>query len=173
MEEQINSVIMKSTLLLLIAFFIVSQSYSQSRSNFCKATSNSNFKKVERDLKRKIYKLQKGVNLLAIKSEINYTQTFDSLLLWFKSYDCVKDVMWDKCQEKILIYPGSSIIGVIFRTNSGEVEKCFTVQLGTTGQINIFGWHPKISKSKNKLVYKQMRECSGFVKEQQRLCLQK
>lgn len=164
---------MKTTILLLISIFICSLVYSQNNSKFCAASFDSNFKKVERDFKHEIYKLKNGINSKLPRSEINYSKTLDSLLLWLKNHDCVKDAMWDKCQNKILNYPGSSIIGVIFKTKNGEVEKCFTVQLGTTGRLNLFGWHPKISRSKNKLIYKQMKDCSGFVKEQQRLCLQK
>lgn len=95
---------------------------------------------------------------------------YDSIINELQRLECVDDVFWDKCQAKALLYPGKSAIGVRCKTNTGIVEKCFIIQEGTTGQINIFGWRPKIFKSKQKLKYKGTYDCEGFVEDQKKNC---
>ena len=64
------------------------------------------------------------------------------------------------------IEPGGSSIGVVFISKGEIKEYCFSIQEGTTGQVNIFGWRPKLFKAKNILVYKKLSECPGFVVKQ-------
>jgi len=94
----------------------------------------------------------------------------DTLTRWLKNMPCVEDAVRDKCQQKELIYPGSSSVGVKFKTSEGIVEKCFWIQEGTTGNVNIFGWKPHIFKSRNILRYKKMYDCKGFIELQRQNC---
>ena len=102
--------------------------------------------------------------------QTNFTPSFDSITTWFKSQNCIDDAYWDKCQNKIAIYPSWSIIGVKFRTKNRTVEKCFSIQQGTTGKINFFGWKPTLFKMKNRLVYRKSYDCKGFIAQQKLNC---
>ena len=140
-------------------------------SSFCKGIENGKFKKFERKFKRYIKSIPESADYSdTVSSEPTMHQNIESLTQWFKGLTCVEDAFQDKCEMKVLIYPGWSVIGVKFRTNSGIVEKCFSIQLGTTGTTNIFGWHLKTSRMKNKLVYRKMFECPGFISDQKRKC---
>lgn len=164
-----NKLIVCSLLLLLKVNFIC----AQSEMRLCKAIEKGKFGKVERIVKRQIKSLPEFKESDASgKINLSMEENVENLTLWFKNMNCVEDAFEDKCQNKIAIYPGWSIIGVKFKTSSGIEEKCFSIQKGTTGTINIFGWHPKVSRMKNKLVYKKMYNCPGFVEEQKRNCVQ-
>ncbi len=161
---------MKSFLLLLFVFCI-HLSLGQDNSSFCNAVQNEKFGKVERKIKRMISKIPESRDYTdTILSEPQMEENVESLTQWFKGLPCVEDAFQDKCQMKIAIYPGWSIIGVKFKTKSGIVEKCFSIQKGTTGTTNIFGWRPKTGRMKNKLVFRKMYDCPGFITEQKRNC---
>ncbi len=160
-------------ILLTIFFFIYQNSFSQNEKAFCKAVAEMRFNKVERMIKKIIKKNRKGqiyFNGEGSGYQINLAPSLDSITNWLKRQSCVEDAYWDKCQMKILIYPGSSSIGVKFKTKKGIVEKCFWIKEGTTGQLNIFGWRPKVAKAKQQLVYKKMYDCKGFVETQKKNC---
>ena len=161
---------MKSAIIIVLVFcFHVSS--GQDNSCFCKAVQNEKFGKVERKLKRMIKKIPESRDYTdTISSEPRMDENIESLTQWFKGLPCVEDAFQDKCQMKIAIYPGWSIIGVKFKTNSGIIEKCFSIQQGTTGTTNFFGWRPKTGRMKNKLVYKKMYDCLGFISEQKKNC---
>jgi hypothetical protein len=146
--------------------------FSQSKS-FEKAIEKGNFGKIERIVKRKIKEQKHGVEFFngpGSGMQISFEESFDSIVNWLLLHKGVQDATWDKCQIKVAIYPGSSTIGVVFKTKNGMVEKCFKVQKGTTGQPYIFGWRPVLFKSKMKLVYKGSVDCEGFVEKQKILC---
>ena len=155
-------------------FFLLSivslSAISQDQTKLCKCVAKGKFKKIEHILKRHVNRMEDDGGENKGYPGPSMTENLDSLESWLRSMPCVEDVFRDKCQNKILIYPGWSIIGVKFKTNSGIAEKCFTIQEGTLGTINIFGWRPRVSESKNKLVYKSMTDCPGFVEEQRRAC---
>ena len=156
---------------LFLLFFIDSASGSDG-TKLCKAVSKGNFNKVERIVKRHVNGLPESKESdSGVATYLSMDQNIDSLKMWFKKMDCVDDAFYDKCQNKIAIYPGWSIVGVIFKTDAGLAEKCFSIQKGTTGTINILGWRPKISRTKNKLVYKIMYNCPGFIDEQKKNCV--
>lgn len=149
---------------------------AQSEKRFCKAVDKENFHRVARFVKQQLkqhryateYANPEVVTFQAILT--TYTPNIDSIAAWLRNFHCVADVSWDKCMAKAAIYPGHSTIGVKFKTRNGEIEKCFLLQEGTTGRVNIFGWHLKLSKSKTKLVYKRMYDCSGFIEMQKKNC---
>lgn len=161
-------------IIVLICLLFASQySFSQNEKAFCKAVDNMNFNKVERIMLRLVKKNRKGQTYFNGEGsgyQINLAPSLDSITNWLKKQSCVEDAYWDKCQMKTLIYPGSSAIGVKFKTKKGIVENCFLLQEGTTGQVNIFGWRPKLSKAKKILVYKKMYECKGFIETQKSNC---
>ncbi len=160
-------------ILTLFFIFVFKNVFCQNETALCKAVANSNFRKVERIVKKVIKENKTGQTYFNGEGsgyQINLSPCFDSITNWFKKQDCVEDAYWDKCQTKVEIYPGHSSIGVKFRTNSGIVEKCFQIQEGTTGQINFLGWRPKISKEKKQLVYKRMYEYNGFIELQKLNC---
>jgi len=157
--------------LLLLFVFCIHFSFGQDNSSFCNAVQNEKFGKVERKIKRMISKIPESRDYTdTILSEPQMEENVESLTQWFKGLPCVEDAFQDKCQMKIAIYPGWSIIGVKFKTKSGIVEKCFSIQKGTTGTTNIFGWRPKTGRMKNKLVFRKMYDCPGFITEQKRNC---
>lgn len=86
----------------------------------------------------------------------------------------VNGVDWDRCVIKPAIWPGTWTLGVVFRTRDGKVqdilERCYTIQGGRTGTIDLFGWHPRVFKARDNLKVKRARACAGFVEEQKKAC---
>ncbi len=169
---------MKLIILLVITFslFGVAKVQAQAQAvqdrgseKFCKAVEKGRFNKIERMFKRQLKQRRNGTkydNGPGSGMQITHQYNLDTLVLWFKSFPCVKDAAWDKYQIKIAIYPGGSTIGVKFFCGEEIKEYCFLIQEGTLGTINLFGWHPQLFKMKNKLVYKRMIENPGFVDRQ-------
>lgn len=157
----------------LVFVFIIQSAFCQNAKVFCKAVDNSNFRKVERIVKKTIKKNRTGqiyFNGEGSGYQINLAPCYDSITNWLKKQVCVEDSFWDKCQIKEAIYPGHSSIGVKFRSKKGIVEKCYLVQEGTTGQVNLLGWRPKLLKSKKILVYVKMYDCENFIEQQKLNC---
>jgi len=164
--------IIRIALIWFIGFILHQKTFSQSKS-FEKAIEKENFGKIERIVKRKIKEQKHGVkffNGTGSGMQTSFVASFDSIVKWLLLHNGIQDATWDKCQMKVATYPGFSTIGVVFKTKNGWVEKCFKVQEGTIGQLNIFGWRPAIFKSKMKLVYKESRDCEGFVEKQKKIC---
>jgi len=146
---------------------------SQGNSTFCKAVENEKFKKVERVIKKKVRKIKNGTtyyNGPGSGMQIDHIHNIDTLVMWMNTMPCIADAASDKCEIKISIFPGWIVIGAIFKSSKGISEKCFYIQEGTTGAVNIFGWRPHIFKMKNKLIYKKMYDCPGFVEQQKKNC---
>ncbi len=144
----------------------------------CNALSKSvykgNFNKVERTFKRQVRKHKRGIeydNGPGSGMQISHINDIDSLIRWFKHQECVVDVTWDKCQEKIAIYPGWFVIGVKFKTNQGIKEKCFHIQQGTMGDVHLFAYRFHAFKARNILLYKKMYDYEGFIEQQRKQCL--
>ncbi|MFT3682057.1 MAG: hypothetical protein QM791_17410 [Ferruginibacter sp.] len=162
---------------ILVSFFaiitFVNIGFSQVNQAFCEAAAKGNFNKVERLFKREIKKRSNGTsydNGPGSGMQITHQYNLDTLIMWLKSQPCVEDAYWDKCETKISIYPGWVVIGAKFKTEQGITEKCFHLQQGTTGNINIFGWKAHLFKRQHKLVYKKMYTCDGFIEKQRSIC---
>ncbi len=163
----------KKIIFTLLLGYSFQMAWAQSHSKCCKAIENENFKKVERLLQQQVRHHKNGqryYNGEGSGYQTNFTPALDSITNWFKNQNCVVDAYWNKCQNKIAIYPGWSVIGVKFKTKKGIVEKCYSIQQGTTGKINLLGWRPKLFKTKNKLVYKKSYDCEGFIELQKLNC---
>ena len=72
--------------------------------------------------------------------------------------------------QQDLLWPGHSTIGV--RVQLGDVvrERCYTLQEGRPGTIELPGWRPKVRKSREELKVVGVRECAGFIAEQRGYC---
>jgi hypothetical protein len=86
----------------------------------------------------------------------------------------VNGVDWDRCVIRPAIWPGTWTLGVVFRTRDGKVqdilERCYTIQGGRPGTINLFGWRPHVRKDRDDLKVKRAHVCEGFLEEQKRIC---
>ncbi len=168
--------IVHKIIFVIILLSSIEISYSQCEKKFCKAVESANFNKVERIIKRVIRKHKHGQTYFNGEEsgyQITLVSSFDSITKWLDKQPCIETSFWDKCQSKPCIYPGWTTIGVVFKTKNGSVERCFTLENGTTGQVNILGWRPKIFKSKIKIIYKKMTECEGFIEIQKANCIKK
>jgi hypothetical protein len=164
---------MKSTILLILNFAFLSGIQSQNKQIFCKAVQTESYNQTERYVKKQIREFRNGTRYFNGEGsgyQISFTEAYDTIVSRMKQFECVEDAFSDKCAMKIAIYPGSSSIGVILKSGEKRVEKCFHIQEGSMGRLNIFGWRPRISKSKNILIYKKMHDCNGFVEEQKKNC---
>lgn len=164
---------MKSFLFTLTLLLCASLVKPQNNQGFCRAVEKGNFLKVERVFRNQVHHRRHGKvydNGSGSGNQITHQYNLDTLTLWLKNMECVEDATWDKCQIKILIYPGWSTIGAKFKTRAGVVEKCFVIQEGTTGSIRLFGWRPHLFKAKNKMVYKKIIDCEGFIQLQRKNC---
>lgn len=125
----------------------------------CNAVDRSNFKKVEEIVAREVSKYKNGYRVSnGNNTYTNFSLVLDSLEIWFGKFDCVENVVWDKCQKKLDKIPYNYRIGVIFRTNHLHVEKVFTLQVRARRQKG------------DRLYYVGMAEQTGFVSEQNILC---
>lgn len=161
-------------MVLTTTLFICQGLFSQSNHAFCKAVAHANFSKAERIFKRQV---KKYANVYPYSSKDSgrviktaYEDNNTAIINWLKKQEGVADAFWDKCQAKPAIYPGYTSIGVKFKTKDGIAEKCFLIQEGTTGQVNILGWKPKLFKSKPTLVYRKMFNCDNFIEQQKKNC---
>ena len=157
----------------LLGLFICFSAKSQNEISFCKAVKSAHLKKIERKIKELIQHNNRGeifYNGAGSGNQIDYTPCYDSIINWLIRQPCIVDAYWDKCQNKELSYPGKSAIGIKFNTEKGILEKCYLIQQGTTGQINILGYRPKLFKESNRLVYIKMFDCNGFIDAQKKNC---
>ena len=164
---------MKYSILLLLNLAFISVIEGQNKQIFCNAVQTDSYDRTERYIKNQIKEFRKGkvfYNGEGSGYQISFKEAYDTIVCRMKQFECVEDAFSDKCAEKIAIYPGSSSIGIILKSGEKWAEKCFHIQEGTIGRLNILGWRPRISKSKNILIYKKMYDCVGFVDEQKKNC---
>ncbi|HRH37594.1 MAG TPA: hypothetical protein PK760_04585 [Flavobacteriales bacterium] len=86
----------------------------------------------------------------------------------------VNAVDWDRCVIQVGTWPGTWTLGVVFRTREGKVddilERCYTIQGGRPGTINLFGWHPRVRKDRYHLKVKRVTTCPDFLEQQRKIC---
>ena len=147
--------------------------FSQVDQAFCLAVENANFESAESSIKKHVRMHRRGfeyLNQTTGEKWVSYEYSLDSITLWLKQQPCVEDAFWDKCEVKPAIYPAPYSIGVIFLTKYGKIEKCVQLQGGTTGEIYLLGWKPKLFKPRDILLYNAMYDCEGFIKKQKQNC---
>ena len=161
-------------MLTLALLFALASAFCNTDSSFSRAVYRGQFKKVERIIKRIVRKNRDAYIIQNRETEktiqFSFYSNYERIVNWLKKQECVADAFWDKCQAKEAIYPGHSTIGVRFKTKKGLIEKCFLIQEGTTGQVNILGWRPKLLQSKRVLVYNKMYDCEKFIELQRSIC---
>ena len=165
---------MKHVIIFLLSVIFIQHSLAQNEIN-CNSIYKGNFKKTEKAIKKQIRKYRNGTSYFngeGSGNQITFQYSYDSIINWLKRQDCVADAFYDKCMMKSAIYPGSTTIGVRFITTNGAAEQCFHIREGKTGQLDIFGWRPKMLQAKNVLVYKSMNSCPGFIDGQKFYCSQ-
>jgi len=52
------------------------------------------------------------------------------------------------------------------------VERCYHVQEGRPGTIDLFGWRPRVQKSREELKFRGARECPGLMEDQRKACME-
>ena len=86
-------------------------------------------------------------------------------------------VDWDRCVIQAGTWPGTWTLGVVFRTREGKVddilERCYTIQGGRPGTINLFGWHPRVRKDRPHSKVTRIESCPGFVEQQRKICAER
>ena len=96
--------------------------------------------------------------------------TYDTLVTFLRQQPGVLGAGWDKCIVKLASWPGHSSLGVRFVSNGIAYERCYYLQEGRPGTIELFGWRAHVRKSRELLKFLGARECPGFVEEQRRYC---
>ncbi|MBK8498950.1 MAG: hypothetical protein IPL52_09065 [Flavobacteriales bacterium] len=163
---------MRLLLLCLLLFPLAAP--AQDAKRFQRALNSGNERTLDRWMKHEIHRVRKGQ--LVTASSGSYTvhhSMHDNLVDFLRRQPGVEDAAWDKCVNKILLWPGHSTIGMRWRAGDVLRERCWTVQEGRPGTIKIFGWHARLRKSREQLKYTSARRCEGFVEEQKRLCVKR
>lgn len=157
--------------LLLAVMLFGTTLLAQDTKSFTRALEHHSPHALDRWMKREFHRQRKGV--LINNGSGSYTfhsLTYDSLVVWLRRQPGVLDADWDRCVNKILLWPGHSTIGVHVRLGGAVRERCYTLQEGRTGTITVFGWRPRVRKSRQDLKLVGVRDCQGFVTEQRRYC---
>jgi hypothetical protein len=141
---------------------------------FARAMERGNIHAIDRWMKRELMAQKKGEQVDNGSAMITvHTLTYNSIVDWLRKQPGVIDAAWDGCVGKLDIWPGHSTIGVRVRLNGVEYERCYRVQEGIPGTVNLFGWRPKLRRSREHLKFLGAAECPGFVGEQRRHCAER
>lgn len=144
---------------------------AQDTAAFARALQHKGLRALDHWMKHELHRQRRGT--LVTSPGTTYTMhspTYDSLVTWLHQQPGVIGAAWGKCAKKIAIWPGRSTVGLRVRLNGVEHERCYTLQEGRIGTINLFGWRPQVRKAREVLKFAGAKECPGFVVEQRRLC---
>lgn len=138
----------------------------------CDAVNQGRFSRVEKIIRKEMLKHRYG-NTNPRQSNASYpsyNEAFDSIASWLNRHECVIATTWDKCQAKILLYPGYHVVGAVFKAPQGPVEKIFVLREGKIRSINRWlGWLHHF-KTRERFYYIAMKDDTGFVARQLALC---
>ena len=158
-------------LLLLFLFLLPLVVPAQDAQRFQRALASGNERAMDRWMKSEIHRVRKGQQVTTPSSSYTvHDPSHDSLVAFLRRQPGVEDAAWDKCIGKLDVWPGHSTIGLRWSDGTVVHERCWTVQEGIPGTINLFGWRPKVRKSRAYLKYKRARTCPGFVEQQRNYC---
>jgi hypothetical protein len=157
--------------LLLFLFLLPLVAPAQHVQRFQQALNSNNEKALDRWMEREIHRSRKG-HLVTTPSTsyIVHHPTFDSLVAFLRRQPGVDDAAWDKCIGKIAIWPGQRTIGLRWYAHGQLFERCWTVQEGIPGTIDLAGWRPRPWKDRQYLKYLGGADRPGFVYEQRSRC---
>ncbi len=145
--------------------------YAQDAKSFQRALNARSEKATDRWVKRELHRHRQGQLINTPNGSYrSYVPIYDSLVAFLRRQPGVEDAMWDRCMGKLSIWPGHSNIGLRWHARGQVFERCWNVQEGIPGTINVFGWHPRVRKNREQLKYKRALACPGFVEQQQRYC---
>ncbi|MBL7950414.1 MAG: hypothetical protein JNM62_01735 [Flavobacteriales bacterium] len=157
-----------------VALFICLNTVAEAQNavSFAKAMEHDSPRALDRWMKSELHDHRKGTRVITPSGSytVHHT-TYDSLTAWLRRQPAVVDAEWDRCIGKLDLWPGHSTIGVRVRLGGVVRERCYTLQEGRTGTINLPGWRPKVRKSREELKIVGVRECAGFIAEQQGYCI--
>ena len=154
---------------LLILLLFTLTVLGQREKAFCRAVENRDYKKMERVVKKMVRKNRKAT-LLDNGTGSMYrscTPSLDAITAWLNKQVCT-EACWDKCQDKLDMYPIPSTIGLKMVVENDTIEKCFVVYEVERMRLNFLGHC--IFRSSPKLDYKAMIECPNFIDEQIKNC---
>lgn len=143
----------------------------QDPDGFARAVERGKMAAIDRWMKRELMAQRKGEQMDNGSTMITVNSlTYNSIVDWLREQPSVIDAAWDGCMNKLDNWPGHSTIGLRVVLNGVEHERCYRLQEGIPGTINLFGWRPKVRKSRQHLKYLGSAECPGFVAEQRAYC---
>ena len=143
----------------------------QDPDGFTRAVERGSIGAIDRWMKRELMAKKRGEQLDNGSTMITvHTLTYNSIVDWLKKQPGVIDAAWDGCVDKIDLWPGHSTIGLRVVLNGVERERCYRVQEGRLGTVNIFGWRPRIRKSREHLKLLGAEDRPGFVVLQHKYC---
>ena len=160
---------MRSVLLILFILPLVVP--AQNTKRFQRALLSSSEGAMDNWMEREIHRVRNG-QLVATPSGgySEHHSTHDSIVAYLRRQPGVEDAAWDRCLNKISIWPGHSTIGMRWRVGAVARERCWIVQEGIPGTINLFGWHPKVRKNREYLKYLRAVDRPGSVEQQRQYC---
>lgn len=160
--------------LLLCLFLLPLVAPAQNAQRFQRALASGNERALDRWMEHEIHRVRKGHQVTTPSGSYTvHDPSHDSLVAFLRRQPGVEDAAWDKCIGKLDIWPGHSNIGLRWRVGDEVRERCWTVQEGIMGTINILGWRPHVRKDRQQLKYKRARSCPGFVEQQRKYCEEK
>jgi hypothetical protein len=143
----------------------------QDPDGFARAVVRGKMAAIDRWMKRELMAKKKGESVDNGSTVITvHSLTYNSIVDFLTGQPAVIDAAWDGCMGKVGLWPGRSTIGLRIRLNGVEYERCYRVQEGIPGTIDLFGWRPMVRRSREHLKYLGAAECPGFVVEQRRIC---
>lgn len=146
-------------------------SHAQDAKRFQRALNSGNVHAMDHWVKREIHRTRKGHLITTPGSGyIVHDPTHDSLVAFMRRQPGVEDAAWDKCIDKLDLWPGHSTIGMRWHARGQVIERCWSVQEGIPGTLHLFGWRPNVRKTREHLKYMGARRCAGFVEEQRKWC---
>lgn len=146
--------------------------------HFAQAIKKGNVRRIDRHMKRFIHREGKEVRASSYLHALGGAEDrIGGLYASLRTQIGVIQLDWDRCVAKPAIWPGTWTLGVVYRTRDGlsdqVLERCYTIQGGRPGRINLFGWRPRIRKVRNDLRVINVRSCPGYVEEQERICTER
>ena len=140
---------------------------AQDAISFAKALEHASPRAMDRWMKRELHRQRNGVLVTTPNSSyIIHSPTYDSLTTWLRRQPAVLDADWDRCISKPAIWPGHSTVGLQVWLGGVLQERCYIMQEGRTGTLNLPGWRPKVRKTREQLRIVRASACPGFVAQQ-------
>ena len=158
-----------------LLFLFTAPTWAQNDYQFAQVIKRGNVRAIDRYMERLIAREGKDVRPGSTMHPLGGAEgRIGELWSTLRSPTGVAHLDCDRCVVKPAIWPGQWRLGVVFRTKDGHsedvLERCYTIQGGRTGTVNIFGWRPRIRSARDDLQLINVCSCPGFVEAQRALC---